>query len=106
MVNILPFRNPLLVAEEAAMLDILTGGRLDLGLGRGLRPPEFEAFGVDQAQSRETFVEVVQSDPPHLGRPLAGRSPNRAAELAAEIAELQKATERSELRPGAPDPAT
>jgi alkanesulfonate monooxygenase SsuD/methylene tetrahydromethanopterin reductase-like flavin-dependent oxidoreductase (luciferase family) len=57
MVNILPFRNPLLVAEEAAMLDNLTGGRLDLGLGRGLRPPEFEAFGVDQAQSRETFVE-------------------------------------------------
>ena len=39
------------------MLDNLTGGRLDLGLGRGLRPPEFEAFGVDQAQSRETFVE-------------------------------------------------
>jgi alkanesulfonate monooxygenase SsuD/methylene tetrahydromethanopterin reductase-like flavin-dependent oxidoreductase (luciferase family) len=57
MVNILPFRNPLLVAEEAAMLDNLTGGRLDLGLGRGLRPPEFEAFGVDQAQSREMFVE-------------------------------------------------
>ena len=46
-----------IVAEEAAMLDNLTGGRLDLGLGRGLRPPEFEAFGVDQAQSRETFVE-------------------------------------------------
>jgi len=35
MVNILPFRNPLLVAEEAAMLDNLTGGRLDLNLGRG-----------------------------------------------------------------------
>jgi alkanesulfonate monooxygenase SsuD/methylene tetrahydromethanopterin reductase-like flavin-dependent oxidoreductase (luciferase family) len=57
MVNILPFRNPLLVAEEAAMLDNLTGGRLDLGLGRGLRPPEFEAFAVDQPQSREMFVE-------------------------------------------------
>ena len=39
------------------MLDNLTGGRLDLGLGRGLRPPEFEAFAVDQAQSREMFVE-------------------------------------------------
>ena len=47
MVNILPFRHPLLVAEEAAMLDNLTGGRLDMGLGRGLRPPEFEAFGID-----------------------------------------------------------
>ena len=60
MVNILPFRNPLLVAEEAAMLDNLTGGRLDLGLGRGLRPPEFEAFGVDQARSREMFVESFE----------------------------------------------
>jgi alkanesulfonate monooxygenase SsuD/methylene tetrahydromethanopterin reductase-like flavin-dependent oxidoreductase (luciferase family) len=57
MVNILPFRHPLLVAEEAAMLDNLTEGRLDMGLGRGLRPPEFEAFGVDQAQSREMFLE-------------------------------------------------
>jgi len=37
MVNILPFRHPLLVAEEAAMLDNLTDGHLDMGLGRGLR---------------------------------------------------------------------
>jgi alkanesulfonate monooxygenase SsuD/methylene tetrahydromethanopterin reductase-like flavin-dependent oxidoreductase (luciferase family) len=57
MVNILQFRHPLLVAEEAAMLDNLTNGRLDMGLGRGLRPPEFEAFGVDQQQSREMFLE-------------------------------------------------
>ena len=57
MVNILPFRHPLLVAEEAAMLDNLPGGRFDMGLGRGLRPPEFEAFGVDQQQSREMFLE-------------------------------------------------
>jgi len=57
MVNILPFRHPLLVAEEAAMLDNLTNGRLDMGLGRGLRPPEFAAFGIDQQQSREMFLE-------------------------------------------------
>jgi alkanesulfonate monooxygenase SsuD/methylene tetrahydromethanopterin reductase-like flavin-dependent oxidoreductase (luciferase family) len=57
MVNILPFRHPLLVAEEAAMLDNLTEGRFDMGLGRGLRPPEFAAFGIDQQQSREMFVE-------------------------------------------------
>ena len=60
MVNILPFRHPLLVAEEAAMLDNLTGGRFDMGLGRGLRPPEFEAFGVDQQQSREMFLESFE----------------------------------------------
>ena len=57
MVNILPFRHPLLVAEEAAMLDNLTLGRFDMGLGRGLRPPEFDAFGIDQQQSREMFLE-------------------------------------------------
>src|ERR1700756_5762518 len=60
MVNILPFRHPLLVAEEAAMLDNLTGGRFDMGLGRGLRPPEFEAFGVDQERSREMFLESFE----------------------------------------------
>ena len=60
MVNILPFRHPLLVAEEAAMLDNLTGGRFDMGLGRGPRPPEFEAFGVDQERSREMFLESFE----------------------------------------------
>ena len=30
----------------------------DMGLGRGLRPPEFEAFGIDQQQSREMFLEI------------------------------------------------
>ena len=57
MVNVLPYRNPLIVAEEAAMLDNLTGGRLDIGIGRGLRPTEFEAFAVDQQRSREMFLE-------------------------------------------------
>jgi alkanesulfonate monooxygenase SsuD/methylene tetrahydromethanopterin reductase-like flavin-dependent oxidoreductase (luciferase family) len=42
------------------MLDNLTDGRLDMGLGRGLRPPEFEAFGVDQQQSREMFLEAFE----------------------------------------------
>lgn len=60
MVNILPYRNPLLVAEEAAMLDVLTDGRLDMGIGRGLRPIEFDAFCVPQADSREMFLESMQ----------------------------------------------
>ena len=59
MVNILPYRNPLLVAEEAAMLDVLTNGRFDMGIGRGLKPIEFDAFCVPQAQSREMFVESL-----------------------------------------------
>jgi alkanesulfonate monooxygenase SsuD/methylene tetrahydromethanopterin reductase-like flavin-dependent oxidoreductase (luciferase family) len=59
MVNILPYRNPLLVAEEAAMLDVLTNGRLDMGIGRGLKPIEFDAFCVSQAESRAMFLESL-----------------------------------------------
>jgi alkanesulfonate monooxygenase SsuD/methylene tetrahydromethanopterin reductase-like flavin-dependent oxidoreductase (luciferase family) len=44
-------------AHDCRRPGVVAGGRLDLGLGRGLRSPEFEAFGVDQAQSREMFVE-------------------------------------------------
>jgi alkanesulfonate monooxygenase SsuD/methylene tetrahydromethanopterin reductase-like flavin-dependent oxidoreductase (luciferase family) len=59
MINILPYRNPLIVAEEAAMLDTLTGGRLDVGIGRGLRPAEFEAFCIPQSQAREMLEESL-----------------------------------------------
>src|SRR5437762_14228592 len=90
MVNILPFRNPLLVAEEAALLDNLTGGRLDMGIGRGLRPPEFDAFDVDQQRSREMFLEAFDVHSPRLGRrgvrasrPVLDRAEKRAAGAAA-----------------------
>jgi alkanesulfonate monooxygenase SsuD/methylene tetrahydromethanopterin reductase-like flavin-dependent oxidoreductase (luciferase family) len=59
MVNILPYRNPLIVAEEAAMLDVLTNGRFDMGIGRGLKPIEFDTFCVSQAKSREMFLESL-----------------------------------------------
>jgi alkanesulfonate monooxygenase SsuD/methylene tetrahydromethanopterin reductase-like flavin-dependent oxidoreductase (luciferase family) len=60
MVNVLPYRNPLLLAEECAMLDVLTGGRLDIGIGRGLKPTEFAAFCVPQERSRAMFNESVE----------------------------------------------
>src|SRR6476469_215087 len=60
MVNILPYRNPLLLAEEGAMLDVLTNGRFDMGIGRGLKPIEFDAFCIPQAQSREMFLESLE----------------------------------------------
>lgn len=60
MVNILPYRNPLLVAEEAAMLDVLLDGRLDMGIGRGLRPAEFDAFCMEQHESRVMFMESFE----------------------------------------------
>lgn len=42
-----PLRSALDIAEQAAVVDILSGGRVELGLGAGYRIPEFEAFGVD-----------------------------------------------------------
>ena len=45
-VIVVPLHHPLLVAEEIAMLDILSGGRADVGLGRGYQRYEFERFGL------------------------------------------------------------
>jgi alkanesulfonate monooxygenase SsuD/methylene tetrahydromethanopterin reductase-like flavin-dependent oxidoreductase (luciferase family) len=41
------------------MLDVLTEGRIDCGIGRGLKPYEFRAFGQDQQSSREVFLECL-----------------------------------------------
>jgi alkanesulfonate monooxygenase SsuD/methylene tetrahydromethanopterin reductase-like flavin-dependent oxidoreductase (luciferase family) len=55
MVSVLPFHDPVKVAEEYAMVDRLSGGRLNLGLGSGYIPAELEGFGVDPATKRERF---------------------------------------------------
>jgi alkanesulfonate monooxygenase SsuD/methylene tetrahydromethanopterin reductase-like flavin-dependent oxidoreductase (luciferase family) len=47
---IAPLRTPALIAEEAIMVDILSGGRLDLGLGAGYRHAEFELFGAEHGR--------------------------------------------------------
>ncbi len=52
---LLPIRPPLLAAEEVAVLDQLSGGRVILGLGRGIGKDMFTAFGVDPAGKRELF---------------------------------------------------
>ena len=54
---ILPWNNPLRVAEKALVLDMLSGGRLRLGVGRGLARREFAAFGNSMEESRERFDE-------------------------------------------------
>ena len=42
-----PLHNAVEIAEQAAMVDLISGGRLDLGLGTGYRVPEYELFGAD-----------------------------------------------------------
>ena len=56
---ILPLLNPMHVAEEAATLDVITGGNYVLGAGLGYREPEFTAFGITHAERAGRFSESV-----------------------------------------------
>jgi alkanesulfonate monooxygenase SsuD/methylene tetrahydromethanopterin reductase-like flavin-dependent oxidoreductase (luciferase family) len=58
-VVVLPFHNPLRLAEDAATLDTLSGGRFELGVGRGYQPKEFNGFGIDPETSKARYAEVV-----------------------------------------------
>jgi alkanesulfonate monooxygenase SsuD/methylene tetrahydromethanopterin reductase-like flavin-dependent oxidoreductase (luciferase family) len=57
---ILPFHHPLRLAEQMALVDIVSNGRLDVGVGRGNRPAEFAGYRVPQEESRERFDETVE----------------------------------------------
>ena len=58
-VVVVPWHNPVLLAEQAATLDLLSDGRLDLGLGRGYRDLEFDGFGVRRSEAPARFDEAV-----------------------------------------------
>jgi alkanesulfonate monooxygenase SsuD/methylene tetrahydromethanopterin reductase-like flavin-dependent oxidoreductase (luciferase family) len=61
--NILPMWHPLRLAEDFSLGDILTGGRLIFGIGRGYQSREVETFGsplIDQDANRELFEEQVE----------------------------------------------
>ena len=60
MVVVLPWHDPLRVAEQVAMLDVMSGGRMILGVGRGLGRVEFDGFRVPMGESRERFIESAQ----------------------------------------------
>ena len=55
-----PFHDPLRLAEDAAVVDQLSGGRLILGLGVGWREEEFRMFGVPVAERAERTVETIE----------------------------------------------
>jgi alkanesulfonate monooxygenase SsuD/methylene tetrahydromethanopterin reductase-like flavin-dependent oxidoreductase (luciferase family) len=57
---ILPFHHPLRLAEQMALVDIISNGRLDVGVGRGNRPAEFAGYRVPQEEARERFDEIVE----------------------------------------------
>ena len=58
-VTVLPWHNPVLLAEQAATLDLLSGGRLDFGVGKGYRHNEFEGFCIPMEEAEERFAEAL-----------------------------------------------
>ena len=60
MVVVLPWHDPLRVAEQFSMLDHLSGGRAVVGVGRGLARVEFEGFKLDMTESRTRFAESTR----------------------------------------------
>ena len=58
-VIVLPWHNPVLLAEQAATLDLLSGGRLDFGIGKGYRYNEFHGFDIPFTDADERFEESV-----------------------------------------------
>jgi alkanesulfonate monooxygenase SsuD/methylene tetrahydromethanopterin reductase-like flavin-dependent oxidoreductase (luciferase family) len=59
-VIVLPWHNPVLLAEQAATLDLVSGGRLDFGVGKGYRHSEFTGFQVPQQEAEARFEEAVE----------------------------------------------
>jgi alkanesulfonate monooxygenase SsuD/methylene tetrahydromethanopterin reductase-like flavin-dependent oxidoreductase (luciferase family) len=60
LVYAVPVHHPLRLLEEICMLDNLSGGRLELGFGRGSVPAEIEFFGVDPANAQDIYAEAVE----------------------------------------------
>jgi probable F420-dependent oxidoreductase len=58
-VVVLPFYHPVRIAEDAAMVDVMSGGRLTLGVAIGYRPAEFAAFGVSLDRRGARFEEQI-----------------------------------------------
>src|SRR6184192_952648 len=58
-VIVLPWHNPVLLAEQAATLDLLSGGRLDFGIGKGYRYNEFAGFCVPMEEADARFDECL-----------------------------------------------
>jgi alkanesulfonate monooxygenase SsuD/methylene tetrahydromethanopterin reductase-like flavin-dependent oxidoreductase (luciferase family) len=59
-VTLLPLHHPLSCAEQAATADVLSGGRLEFGIGRGSIPSQFHGFRVNVAENRARFDEALE----------------------------------------------
>ena len=60
-VNLMPLHHPIRLAEEVATLDVLSGGRVEFGAGRGAFPLNYRGYGVDMADSRALFQDGLET---------------------------------------------
>lgn len=58
-VLVLPLHHPLMLAEQIAQLDFQSGGRVDVGVGRGTEPDTFQKLGIDPTSARQRFEEAL-----------------------------------------------
>jgi alkanesulfonate monooxygenase SsuD/methylene tetrahydromethanopterin reductase-like flavin-dependent oxidoreductase (luciferase family) len=58
-VMVLPWHNPVLLAEQAATLDLISGGRFDFGIGKGYRHSEFKGFQIAPDEAGARFEEAI-----------------------------------------------
>jgi alkanesulfonate monooxygenase SsuD/methylene tetrahydromethanopterin reductase-like flavin-dependent oxidoreductase (luciferase family) len=78
---IAPFWNPVQLAEEATVIDLISNGRLDLGIGAGYRVPEYDLFDADLSRRYSTTdatarrLREIWSDPAHQPQPVQERLP-------------------------------
>ncbi|MGW6015929.1 LLM class flavin-dependent oxidoreductase, partial [Streptomyces sp. NPDC055210] len=79
-ITIVPLEHPVKLAERVAMIDQLSGGRFDFGVGRGTYVRDFEAFGADMSVNHLTFLQTMKdvlrawSDEPYTVQGAAGRT--------------------------------
>lgn len=59
-ISILPLHHPVQIAEDYAMVDVVSGGRLEFGVGLGNAPTDFEVYSVPREESRDRFEEAVK----------------------------------------------
>ncbi|WP_406697335.1 LLM class flavin-dependent oxidoreductase [Singulisphaera sp. Ch08] len=59
-VMVLPWHNPVLLAEQTATLDLISNGRLDFGIGKGYRHGEFKGFGIPREEAEARFEEAIE----------------------------------------------
>ena len=105
---ILPWNDPLRVAERIALLDELSGGRVIFGIGRGLSKREYDQFGIDMGTSRERFDEaaamilealesgVIQGNGKHYSQPPAKIRPKPSRSFAGRTTSVAMSPESAQ----------